>query len=1708
MLCSKCNHVNLDGSQVCSACGAALEAAMLGTLNVGDGSIFAPLTPSQVNDAVDPGTSETLDSQDAYRDPFAKGQADNLEPSAPTAHLAEGTIVFENKDAESGTSGTIDYSDSILREALGISGGSGGTGGLQRVWEQAIGSSGKESGQSLRYDTPEASDSIFSRVSVRTVADANAPGSDKADYQIQDKIGAGAMGVVFSANQTAVNRLVAIKTIKNERSKDHNSRRQFFYEAVITADLDHPNIPPIYELGATRDGVVFYSMKLIRGSEWLKSIKKESVEGNLKVFEKVADAIGFAHSKNIIHRDLKPENVVIGAYGEVYVTDWGLGVNISNKPSVTFGGTPEYMAPEMANNRRRDIGKHSDIYLLGALLYQILTGRPPHTGASAQERLISAAKNEITPTTSTDPLIDVARKALSTQPEDRYATVADMQAAIREILKHNDSIELTNRSAELVQTATATKDYDTFNRAIFGYRDAIDLWSDNDAAKSGLGSARLAYGQCAFDQGNYDLALQTLDETVPAEAQLYSKAKSAKVAVEQRERRFKTLRNVFTAAVLLFAVVLGGAAWYANKQKGIAEERTIVANDALENEKKATIAESKAREAEKLANIEVKTKNEALEKNAVLIKGQLDTITGQNEALIQKQEEIAKANENLDASNKSLSQKTIDLQASEASLKNALVDVQRSFAQLKLSSFGQSIGLALDQAEQANAIGAASALNQIIQTPDAASGLFPKSDSWATKRIGMLANTDVAKQPIGAAVAALSFSQTNNIGIAGNANGEIIKLKYENGKLATDDSVKPQKLGSKIEAVSVSPDGSEALIAAKTNEASYELYQWNFATDAAPKRVAETGNRSFQGFGYSPDGKTALAGINGGVWFRSADGTWSSLARSIRGSLVNIGWLDNNQAIALIAFENKNYLFALDAKNLTANAGAAISIALPTELDGKLTSIAPMSNNQIIVGTSEGNLATYALRNNQLADRREFEKKHRAAIDQIVASGSGSFISRSKEPVVHVWKTDSSNQLVYDTFIPGAPGQGAAGNNIAGATFINCNTLVSVDDSGNAAALNVDRQKLRRVITRQSGDAKAEYPVPVVGVHTRGTSSQVISIDANGVADLWNLQDGQTQNMDSRWVYVGHTPGATIVDSAIDLEAGIIITVASLTSAERRYLTTPNHNDEYCFWDYDSGNMIKRWTDAGDASSRPRLSLIEAGKVLSFGAKSMAIDYSSIRNGGDLQFPLPESLASKTPGFSIANPVDKSVVAMVNPSGKLLLWNADGKSEPSNAGEKGQVPMRGAWSSDGRRLYLAFNNGNVFKFTYAEGRFGEPEFIAKLSLGDLSLVLTHHEMDMSVDAVQGNDRVFVATRSTRNTTLASMEVTSEGKVISQDTQAVAGVKWFDIKSKSLSGQFAAKVVTTANVGDHFFVTSRTEGVFDIGEDGKIVDFFGRPALVGTTADQAGEHVWSLHADGTIYRLDIDDQGNGQWQRAEKLDATGIKQIGVSLSGKKLAMLSDTGLNIVNAETGDSIDSIDAALAFAWQPTASASNFDPLAILLSDGSLKLIDMESPNAMSIAADFTKMKVRSLQFYSEYWGDKSESRYLTVQLDPIDVTQKQGELHFVALDAPKNAADASAAEESEKPTNFVAPIDAGALLATSSVDSILVTGDGTGTVRIWYAYPTYEMLNPLYDVSTEKDTAIRSVSFADGGSTLIATDDKSRLYGWLSEDKLQPK
>lgn len=528
--------------------------------------------------------------QPGQHDPFASGDWDDLDAAAPPPHDDKCVPIDSGSPSAAIPVNEANPDKTIALTARGLSG----------LWDSVATNASPRSTLKTPGSRPRFTPSMLAPSPTIDLKDIKIDG-----YQLLDVLGEGGVGVVYEAVQENIDRHIAVKMIKAEAGTDEREREKFLAEAIVTGKLDHPNIVPVHDLGKTTAGRPFYVMKRVRGTPWSKRIQNASRAENLRTLLDVCDAVAFAHARHVIHRDLKPDNVMLGEFGEVQLMDWGLGTTIGpdgNADQLTgsaaAGGTPAYMAPEMVTGADGPIGLHSDIYLLGAILWEIISGLPPHPGRRVLDCLDQARKNVIADVAETGVLVDIARRAMHAEPNQRYATVRDFRAALLDYQAHAESITMCERAAELLAQARADSDYDLFARALFGYREALRIWSDNLDAHAGINTTELEYARCAYERGDYDLALSQLDESNPAHRTLYAAVFSALATRTGAQRRLRILRRAafgLTAALLVIMTTAAVLIARSKQAADLARDQAIAAHQAEQTQRQiAEQAEARA----------------------------------------------------------------------------------------------------------------------------------------------------------------------------------------------------------------------------------------------------------------------------------------------------------------------------------------------------------------------------------------------------------------------------------------------------------------------------------------------------------------------------------------------------------------------------------------------------------------------------------------------------------------------------------------------------------------------------------------------------------------------------------------------------------------------------------------------------------------------------------------------------------------------------------------------------------------------------------------------------------------------------------------------------------------------------------------------------------------------------------------------------------
>jgi eukaryotic-like serine/threonine-protein kinase len=407
-----------------------------------------------------------------------------------------------------------------------------------------------------------------------------------------DIIGQGGMGVVRLAEQVALGRTVAVKTLRGERA-DPRAALDLLREAWVTGIVEHPNVVPIHYVGLDDAGKPLIVMKRVEGVEWSQLMfdadavaarfgVHDLLAWNLGIVLRVLDALRFAHSRGILHRDLKPSNVMIGEFGEVYLLDWGIAVSLRDDGSgrlplaatqTEIAGTPCYMAPEMLGRDRGELSERTDVYLAGAVLFEVIAGRPPHDGDTAIAVITSivASKPELPPGAPAE-LGRICLRAMDADASGRHASVDELRLELQAYLEHRGSERLAAGARERLdqllralaeQQPNREEVYRLFGAARFGFHEALVAWRGNEDARAGLVSATVAVAEHELAVGDPRAAVGLLSELEDAPAALLARARAAADDAALRHAELEKLGREHDVAIgtrtrAFLAALLGG----------------------------------------------------------------------------------------------------------------------------------------------------------------------------------------------------------------------------------------------------------------------------------------------------------------------------------------------------------------------------------------------------------------------------------------------------------------------------------------------------------------------------------------------------------------------------------------------------------------------------------------------------------------------------------------------------------------------------------------------------------------------------------------------------------------------------------------------------------------------------------------------------------------------------------------------------------------------------------------------------------------------------------------------------------------------------------------------------------------------------------------------------------------------------------------------
>jgi TolB-like protein/predicted Ser/Thr protein kinase/Tfp pilus assembly protein PilF len=340
------------------------------------------------------------------------------------------------------------------------------------------------------------------------------------DYELLEEVGRGGQGVVFRARQKSLNRIVALKVIGLGQWATPAHLKRFRLEAEAAASLDHPCIVPIYEVGE-RDGQCYFSMKFVEGGQLDEVVKQTplSIRQAVELITKVARTVHYAHEHGILHRDIKPGNILLDAKGEPHLTDFGLARLVESESTVTRTlevlGTPSYMASEQATGNNAKLTGATDVYGLGAVLYQLLTGHPPFAGGTTYETIKLLLETDPRPPRLWNPEIDrdlstICLKCLEKDPKHRYSSALALAEDLERWLRHEPiqarRIGVFGRGKKWLQRNPTTATVVTLSFALIAALGVIVWKSDLFRRPAAAGIAVLPFENLSNDKEDASFA--------------------------------------------------------------------------------------------------------------------------------------------------------------------------------------------------------------------------------------------------------------------------------------------------------------------------------------------------------------------------------------------------------------------------------------------------------------------------------------------------------------------------------------------------------------------------------------------------------------------------------------------------------------------------------------------------------------------------------------------------------------------------------------------------------------------------------------------------------------------------------------------------------------------------------------------------------------------------------------------------------------------------------------------------------------------------------------------------------------------------------------------------------------------------------------------------------------------------------------------------
>jgi WD40 repeat protein/serine/threonine protein kinase len=1116
------------------------------------------------------------------------------------------------------------------------------------------------------------------------------PAKAPPDYELIDLLGKGGMGVVYAARQSSVDRIVALKMVKPEIAGDLELREKFLAEAVVTGDLDHPNIVPIYDVGSDAQNALFYSMKRVQGTPWESVISRLPLEENLDVLMKVADAIAFAHSRNVLHRDLKPGNVMLGEFGEVLVMDWGLACSVPGAdrpgkaetltPGTSVGGTPAYMAPEMAHPNKGPLGTHSDIYLLGALLFEVVTGKFPHTGRNAMACLVAAAENQVVPTDKSGELLDIALHAMATRPADRYATVRDFQQAIRDYRSHAQSIALADRAEQDLRNAGQTNDYQSFARALFGFQEAIVLWSGNARAQTGLNDAQFSYASTALAKGDFDLGASLLNVRLPAHADLHRKLTDARVERETRQQRLRAARRMATLLVALVFVVITAAFFWIRNERDLKEKQREIAVTAQKAEEKAKDKERQAKEDEKSAKLDaIAQKNIAVAAELVATDEKIKAEMARDAEKIAKQEAVKEKEKAVASEKVAVEQKLIAEEAKRAKEYEAYV---------------AQIGLAAAKIDE-NAFDSATEILNDCQLD---------LRNWEWGRLMHLCSQSLRTFEVGSPVDAVAVSP----------DGKRIVTASWNSRAEIRDAVSGKVIaplpheGLYVHAAAFSPDGK--LIATGGNDPSGFVQLWDASsgrlvrkldghTDAAlhvtfsrdSKRLLTSSYDKTARLWDVATGRTlkSFVGHDWWVWDAEFSPDEKSIVTASQDGTVIVWPVETGAAGPMFTgHQGPVYAvsFAADGKHVVSGGNDnRVLVWRPEDIE-------PIDAKKLVSGESVAKSKYRAL------------EGHTSAVRSVALSPDGrNIVTSSHDNSVRIWELATGKSL--RTFR-------GHGGSVRSAVFApDGKAVLSASHDHKVKQWSIADYEEIRVLHGRVFEGHADA---VLSATFSADAGKIVTASRDRSAKVWDAHTGrELKTLDE-----GHS----------------FLASSALFFPDGKRLMTGAVDNTVCVWDVSTGAQLLRLERTGRAAA---MALSPDARWIVTGSDAKSAKVWDADNGRLLRELKDRHTASVT---AVAVSLDGGLIATGDAGGHCHLWNANGQHLKSLSEHTRKVSVI-VFHPDRRRLLTASHDKLVSVWDLTTGK---EVAAAALRHPDavLSLALSHDGKQVLTTCADGGVRAF------------------------------------------------------------------------------------------------------------------------------------------------------------------------------------------------------------------------------------------------------------------------------------------------------------------------------------------------------------------------------